>query len=103
VIVQFRTKPTVQHENRVSRHGALVKQHLGAVKGLLVSVAPSRLAQLSNDPEVAYTPDRPISKLMNNAAVGGTVNYAWNLGYDGTGKSSASELLPKWHFGQCVR
>jgi hypothetical protein len=52
VIVQFRTAPTLQHENRVSRHGALVKQHLRPVKGLLVSVAPSRLAELSNDPDL---------------------------------------------------
>src|ERR1044071_1620934 len=71
VIVQFRTAPTLQQENRVSRHGALVKQHLRPVKGLLVSVAPSRLAELSNDPDVAYvSPDRLISKQMNNAAVG---------------------------------
>src|SRR5437764_5697100 len=86
VIVQFRTAPTLHHENRVSRHGALVKQQLGSVKGLLVSVAPSRLAELSNEPDVAYvSPDRPISKQMNNAAVGVLANYAWSLGYDGTG------------------
>jgi hypothetical protein len=53
---------------------------------LLVSVAPSRLAELSHDPDVAYvSPDRPISKQMNNAAVGVLANYAWSLGYDGTG------------------
>src|SRR5438045_2834573 len=86
VIVQFRTAPTLHQENRVSRHGALVKQQLGSVKGLLVSVAPSRLAELSKDPDVAYvSPDRPISRQMNNAAVGVLANYAWSLGYDGTG------------------
>jgi serine protease AprX len=86
VIVQFRTAPTTQHEIRVSRHGGWVKQHLGPVKGLLVSVPASRLAELSNDPDVAYiSSDRPISKQMNNAAVGVLANYAWSLGYDGTG------------------
>ena len=86
VIVQFRTVPTLQHTNRVSRHGGWVKQHLGSVKGLLVSVPASRLAELSNDPDVVYvSPDRTISKQMNNAAVGVLANYAWSLGYDGTG------------------
>jgi len=86
VIVQFKTAPTTQHETRVSRHGGWVKQHLGPAKGLLVSVPTSRLAELSNDPDVAYiSPDRPISKQMNNAAVGVLANYAWSLGYDGTG------------------
>ena len=40
VIVQFKATPTMQHEARVSRHGALVKQHLGPVKGFLLSVCP---------------------------------------------------------------
>jgi serine protease AprX len=86
VIVQFRTGPMVQHENRVSRHGGLVKQHLGPVKGLLVSMPMSRLTALSNDPDVAYvSPDRPVATQMNNAAVGVLANYVWSLGFDGTG------------------
>jgi len=54
VIVQFKKAPTQQHESRVSSHGGFVKQHLGPVKGFLVSMPASRLAKLSNDPDVLY-------------------------------------------------
>jgi len=68
----------------------LVKQHLGPVKGLLVTLPASRVRGLSNDPDVVYvSPDRPIANQMNNAAVGVLANYAWNLGFDGTGVAVA--------------
>ena len=86
VIVQYRTVPTKTHRDRIAAHGGLVKQHLKNVKGLLVKLPASRVAELSNDPDVAYvSPDRPITRQMNNAAVGVLANYAWNLGLDGTG------------------
>ena len=86
VIVQFRVAPAQKHRDRIAAHGGLVKQHLSTVKALLVSLPASRLQSLSNDPDIAYvSPDRCISKQMNNAAVGVLANYAWSLGYDGTG------------------
>jgi serine protease AprX len=86
VIVQFKVAPAQKHRDRITAHGGLVKQHLSTVKGLLVRLPASRLQSLSNDPDVAYvSPDRPISKQMNNAALGVLANYAWSLGYDGTG------------------
>src|SRR5499427_7588448 len=86
VIVQYKTVPTQRHRDKVAAHGGLVKQHLENVRGLLVKLPASRVAELSNDPDVAYvSPDRPITRQMNNAAVGVLANYAWNLGFDGTG------------------
>ena len=86
VIVQYKVPPAKKHRDRIAAHGGLVKQHLGTVKGLLVSLPASRLQLLSNDPDVAYvSPDRLITRQMNNAAVGVLANYAWSLGLDGTG------------------
>lgn len=86
VIVQFKAAPTQKHHDKIAAHGGLVKQRLGAVKGLLITIPASRLHVLSNDPDVAYiSPDRPVTNQMNNAAVGVLANYAWNLGLDGTG------------------
>ena len=90
VIVQYKVAPTQKHRDRIAAHGGLVKQHLGTVKGLLVSLPASRLHLLSNDPDVAYvSPDRVITRQMNNAAVGVLANYAWSLGLDGTGVAVA--------------
>src|SRR5581483_5806769 len=68
VIVQFKVAPAQKHRDRIAAHGGLVKQHLSTVKALLVSLPASRLQSLSNDPDIAYvSPDRRISKQMNNA------------------------------------
>src|SRR6201993_774128 len=86
VIVQFKVPPAQKHRDRIAAHGGLVKQHLSTVKGLVVTLPAWRAAELSNDPDVVYvSPDRPITRQMNNAAVGVLANYAWSLGYDGTG------------------
>ncbi len=86
VIVQYKLSPAQRHRDRVAAHGGIVKQHLRTVKGLLVTLPASRAEELSNDPDVAYvSPDRTISRQMNNAAVGVLANYAWNMGLDGTG------------------
>jgi len=90
VIVQFRIPPAQKHRDWIASHGGLVRQHLGRVKGLLVTLPASRVRTLTNDPDVSYvSPDRPISNQMNNAAVGVLANYAWNLGLDGTGVAVA--------------
>src|SRR5437588_3845776 len=84
VIVQFKVTPAQKHKDSISLHGGSVKQHLGPVKGFLVSVPASRVAQLSNDPDVVYiSPDRPLTSKLNNAAAGVLANYAWSLGWDG--------------------
>jgi len=90
VIVQYKITPAKKHRDTIAAHGGLVKQHLGNVKGLLVTLPASRVTELSNDPDVAYiSPDRPVTRQMNNAAVGVLANYAWNIGLDGTGVAVA--------------
>ena len=90
VIVQYRITPAQKHRNKISAHGGLVKQHLKTIKGLVVTLPAWRAAELSNDPDVVYvSPERPITRQMNNAAVGVLANYAWNLGLDGTGVAIA--------------
>ena len=90
VIVQYKITPAQKHQNRISAHGGVVKQHFKSVKGLLVRLPASHVAELSNDPDILYiSPDRPITRQMNNAAVGVLANYAWNLGLDGTGVAVA--------------
>src|SRR5262252_317945 len=90
VIVQYKIAPAQKHRDKISAHSGLVKQQLKNVKGLLVTLPASRVTELSNDPGVVYvSPDQPISKQMNNAAVGVLANYAWNLGLDGTGVAVA--------------
>ena len=90
VIVQFKVAPAGKHRDRIASHGGVVKQHLHTVKGLLVTLPASRAEALSNDPDVAYvSPDRPVTRQMNNAAVAVLANYAWNLGLDGTGVAVA--------------
>src|SRR5689334_15771413 len=71
VIVQYKDSPVQSHRDRVAAHGGVVKQHLRNVKGLLVTLPASRVEELSHDPDVAYiSPDRAITRQMNNAAVG---------------------------------
>lgn len=90
VIVQYNVVPARKHRDRIAAHGELVKQHLHTIKGLSVTLPASHVEALSNDPDVAYvSPDRPITRQMNNAAVGVLANYAWNLGLDGTGVAVA--------------
>jgi len=90
VIVQYKITPAKKHRDTIAAHGGLVKQHLGNVKGLLVTLPAWRVAELSNDPDVAYiSPDRPVTRQMNNAAVGVLANYAWSIGLDGTGVAVA--------------
>ncbi len=90
VIVQFKAPPNQRTKDKVARHGGLIKQDLEPVNGVLASLPESRATELANDPDVAYvSPDRPVVSKMNNAAVAVLANYAWSLGFDGTGVAVA--------------
>src|SRR5690348_13501507 len=90
VIVQYKVSPAQRQRDRIAGRGGLVQKQLRTVKGLLVTLPASGLRELSNDPDVAYiSPDRTITRQMNNAAVGVLANYAWNIGLDGTGVTVA--------------
>ena len=55
VIVQYKVRPAQKHRDEISANDGLVKQHLKHIKGLLVTLPASRVAELSNDPDVAYS------------------------------------------------
>ena len=86
VIVQFKHSPGEQHKSKIRANGGLVDSELPLVKALSIRVPANRLHNLANDPEVAYiSPDRPLHSHLNNTAAAVNANYAWQLGYDGTG------------------
>src|SRR5581483_3385817 len=86
VIVQYNVPPAQKHRDRIQQHQGKVQQDLGLVNGIAAAMPASKLSDLANDPDVAYiSPDRPVRSSMNNASVAVMANYAWSLGYDGTG------------------
>jgi len=61
VIVQYKQSPQERHIDAVLRRGGKHLRTLNVVKGAVYSIAAKELADLANDPDVAYiSPDRPI-------------------------------------------
>src|SRR5271167_1089570 len=86
VIVQFKTIPGDAHKSKIRMRGGAVGRDLVLIKSVTAQIPASVLADLSDDDAVAYiSPDRPMRSQMNNAAPAVLANYAWNLGFDGSG------------------
>src|SRR5216683_993903 len=90
VIVQFTVDPTERHISKVTSKGAALKQKLSVIHGAAFTSLPAEaLAQLAQDPDVAYiTPDRPVQGATNLDYAPETVNAPWawqQLQLDGTG------------------
>src|ERR1700730_1820663 len=86
VIVQYNVAPLLSHRLRVLACGGSVKQELGSVKGLKVSVPANRLRDLSKGPGVKYVSlDRNLSGVLNNSAPAVNAPYAWSQGFDASG------------------
>jgi len=90
VIVQFTIDPTERHIARVTSKGAALKQKLSVIHGAAFTSLPAEaLAQLAQDPNVAYiTPDRPVQGATNldYAPETGNAPWAWQqMQLDGTG------------------
>jgi serine protease AprX len=90
VIVQFTQHPTADHFDKVGRRGGTMKQDLsGVIKGAAFTVPASALADLANDPDVAYiSPDRPVHSTAVELDYFPAAVYApqaWQSGYNGTG------------------
>jgi hypothetical protein len=94
VIIQFKQHPTAYHLSKVERLGGKMKRDLrGVIKGAAFTVPASAVADLANDPDVAYiSPDRPLQGMQS--ALSATLDYydatiyapwAWQLGLNGTG------------------
>src|SRR5437660_5318707 len=66
VIVQFTAAPTERHHEKVQRKGGTLRHDLsGVINGAHYTVPANRVAELSEDPEVAYiSPDRPLHAML---------------------------------------
>src|ERR1700719_4812860 len=61
VIVQFQQMPNDAAINAIQAHGAKLKSKLKSIRALTLTVPVSMLADLANNPNVAYiTPDRAV-------------------------------------------
>jgi len=87
VIVQFTSAPTQRHHDKIRSKGGLLKHDLsGAIKGAHYSIPAERVAELSDDPEIAYiSPDRPVHAMLDYANPTVNANIARAAGWDGTG------------------
>ena len=87
VIVQFTSRPTERHHDKIRRRGGQLKQDLsGALNGAHYTMPAHNLLELSQDPEVAYiSPDRPVHAMLDYANPTVNANIARQYGWDGTG------------------
>src|ERR1700682_5863358 len=68
VIVQYKSPPTEKHHKKINDKGGHLKNQLDNIRGALYSLPPAAIADLSDDPEVAYiSPDRPVQGLLDYA------------------------------------
>lgn len=88
VIVQYKTHPGETPKSRIRAANGAVRRELQTIRGLAAQMPANALATLSEDDNVAYiSPDRPVRSNMNNAAGAVLADYAWGLGYDGSGRT----------------
>src|SRR5271157_161820 len=85
VIVRYNTVPGDIHKDKIRLSGGATGRDLTLVNSVTAQVPASALATLSEDDAVAYiSPDRRVRSHANNAAPA-VANYAWSLGFDGSG------------------
>jgi serine protease AprX len=66
VIVQYRRMPASSALDTLRTRGGAIKSMLHTIRAVTMRVPASMLAELANDPNVAYiTPDRPVSMTTN--------------------------------------
>jgi serine protease AprX len=86
VIVQFNAPPTVDDENKVSKHGGKSSGSLSLVNGMQISLPANQASDLSNEASVKFiSPDRLVKVSLANTAQATNAPYAWGLGLDGSG------------------
>jgi len=86
VIIQFRDMPTQRHHAKVWAKGGVLRRELRLVKGGLYRVPARALADLANDPDVAYiSPNRPVAMMMDMTDAAVNASAAWQSNLDGTG------------------
>ncbi len=85
VIVQFKTAPTPDDEQRVAKHHGKHNGDLSLVHAMMVSLPANEADRLSDEPTVKFiSPDRKIHAHLTNTTPAINAPYAWSLGLDGT-------------------
>lgn len=86
VIVQFKTRPTAEHFNKVHSLGGIDKRIFNKVPGAAFRMHASTIQTLANDPDVAYVSiDRPVHSHLDLSAATINAPLVWNQNYVGTG------------------
>lgn len=110
VIVQYKVKPTSVHHQRAAAAGASLLHPMESIRGAHYSIPASRIADLANDPDVAYvSPNRPL-KAMFDQITDGTVFSSWANARGNTGAGVGVAIidsgivdLPDFHTGSTDR
>src|SRR5271165_1245341 len=86
VIVQYRETPTAEAHYRVVGRGGVLKHELGVIKARHYSLPARVLAELAEDPNVAYiTPDRQVKAHLDYGFTTIQANLASTFSVDGKG------------------
>jgi serine protease AprX len=85
IILQFKTLPTKDDLKQLGSFGQ-TKKTFNTIKAIEVTVSPSVLATLEAMPNVKYiSPNRKNQRFLDLTTSAVNANYAWPLGWDGTG------------------
>jgi len=85
VILQFKTLPTKDDLRQLGAYGQ-TKKTFNTIKAIEVTVSPKVLAALESMPNVKYiSPNRKNQRFLDLTTSAVNANYAWPLGWDGTG------------------
>jgi len=86
VIVQYKQVPDEDEHQKVVRRGGAVLDKFKNIKEGSYSLPASAVANLANDPSVAYvSPDHPLRAKLDYTAAAVNASAAWAQGLDGTG------------------
>jgi len=85
IILQFKTLPTKDDLKQLGPYGQ-TKKTFNTIKAIEVTVSPKVLAALESMPNVKYiSPNRKNQRFLDLTTSAVNANYAWPLGWDGTG------------------
>src|SRR5271165_2727077 len=86
VIVQYHTVPGKAQLDEIQSWGGKPGVKLALIHAVSAQLPTSAIIPLSNEDAVAYiSPDRSVRAHADGAALAVLANYAWGLGFDGSG------------------
>ena len=86
VIVQYKSNPSDKHHEKFTKAGGKFKRKMDSLQTAVYSVTAGKLAQLSEEPDVAYiTPDRPVKGMLDYTRKATAATIAHFYSWDGEG------------------